>query len=121
MTWLQNGRHAPMLLVIEEWIENTKRIMERIKKANKENKLVIFNSGRNLSEIDSYAGYFDGYVMENALGSWGATFVEGLDAGKDRYIVIYAVDTENTGQIDLDRMRLGLTLSLLNDNTYFTI
>lgn len=111
---------CPDVISNQEWIENTKMIMERIKKKNKENKLVIFNSGKNISEIDSYVGYFDGYVMENALGSWGATFVECLDAGKDKYIVIYAVDTENTGEIELDRMRLGLTLSLLNDNTYFT-
>ncbi|NPV51319.1 MAG: hypothetical protein HPY60_09015 [Candidatus Methanofastidiosum sp.] len=111
---------CPDVISDREWIESTKRIMERIKKINKGNKLVIFNSGKNLSEIDSYTGYFDGYVIENALGSWGVTFVESLDAGKDKYIVIYAVDTENTGHIDLKRMRLGLTLSLLNDNTYFT-
>jgi hypothetical protein len=34
--------------------------------------------------------------------------------------VVYAVDTDDTGRQDMNRMRLGLTLSLLNDNTYFT-
>jgi hypothetical protein len=29
------------------------------------------------------------------------------------------VDTDDTGVRDMKRMRLGLTLSLLNDNTYF--
>ena len=36
------------------------------------------------------------------------------------YIIIYGVDTDDSGIKDLKRMRLGLTLSLLSDNTYFT-
>ena len=36
------------------------------------------------------------------------------------YTVIYAVDTDDTGQQDLSKMRLGLALSLLTDNTWFT-
>lgn len=103
----------------EEWVDATKAIMEKIKNLNGENKLVIFNSGRDISEIDAYKGYFDGYLMENSLGSWGVTFDEALEEAKSGYTIIYAVDTDDTGQIDFHRMRLGLTLSLLNDNTYF--
>lgn len=36
------------------------------------------------------------------------------------YIIIYGVDTDDSGIKDLKRMRLGLTLSLLSGNTYFT-
>jgi hypothetical protein len=35
-------------------------------------------------------------------------------------LVIYAVDTDDTGQQDMSRLRLGLVLSLLFDNTFFT-
>jgi hypothetical protein len=112
---------CPNVISDEEWVEATKAIMLKIKKFNTENKLIIFNSGRNFSEIDEYVGFFDGYLMENFLGNeFGASFDEGLKAAESRYIVIYAVDTDNTGKKDLKRMRLGLTLSLLNDNTYFT-
>ncbi len=104
----------------EEWIEATTAIYERITELNTEDKLVIFNAGARLSDIDAYGAYFDGYVMENFMGDQVQTsFSEGLEAGEGDYIVIYAVDTDDTGVIDHDKMRLGLTLSLLFDNTYF--
>ncbi|MBE0480534.1 MAG: hypothetical protein IBX68_06100 [Dehalococcoidia bacterium] len=103
-----------------DWIEATRAIMARITEYNTEGKLVIFNSGRDISEIDAFGEYMDGYLMENFMGSWGADFETGLKAADSPYIVIYAVDTENTGEKNLSKMRLGLTLSLLNDNTYFT-
>ncbi|MFQ5892181.1 MAG: putative glycoside hydrolase [Candidatus Methanofastidiosia archaeon] len=112
---------CPEAISDKEWVEATKAIMAKIKQFNTKNKLVIFNSGRDLSDIDEYAGFFDGYLMENFLGKQLETsFDEGLKAADSEYIVIYAVDTDDTGQRDLKRMRLGLTLSLLNDNTYFS-
>ncbi len=42
--------------------------------------------------------------------------MQGAESG---YTVIYAVDTDDTGQQDMSKMRLGLVLSLLTDNTYF--
>lgn len=111
---------CPEAITDEKWVQAIKIIMYEIKMANKENKLVIFNSGRDLSQIKVYEGYFDGYLLENALGNWGITFNEGLEEGDNKYLVIYAVDTDDTGVLDLNKMRLGLTLSLLNDNTFFT-
>lgn len=112
---------CPEAISNEEWVKATKQIFERIRKLNHDKKLVIFNAGKDLSEIDAYEGYFDGYLMENFLGKqFGADFNEGLKAAEGDYIVIYAVDTDDTGVKDLKKMRLGLTLSLLNDNTYFT-
>lgn len=111
---------CPETISDEEWVEATKAIMAQIQRFNTKDKLVIFNSGRDFLKIDEYAEFFDGYLMESFLGERGASFDDGLKAADDEYIVIYAVDTGDTGEKDLKRMRLGLTLSLLNDNTYFT-
>ncbi len=112
---------CPDAISDEEWLEATKSIYEKIQGINTQNKLVIFNAGKDFSDIDEYAEYFDGYVMENFLGEQlQTTFADGLEAANSEYIVIYGVDTDDTGIKDMARMRLGLTLSLLNDNTYFT-
>ncbi len=105
----------------EEWLEATKDIYDTIVALNTQNKLVIFNSGARLSDIDAYGEYFDGYLMENFMGDQlQTTYAEGLEAADSDYLVIYGVDTDDTGIQDHAKMRLGLTLSLLNENTYFT-
>ena len=105
----------------EEWLEATRAIYDQIAELNTEDKLVIFNAGARFTDIDAYSEYFDGYLMENFMGEQlKTTFNEGLEAADSEYIVIYGVDTDDTGVVDLNKMRLGLTLSLLNDNTYFT-
>ncbi len=112
---------CPEIITNSEWIHATQEIMAQMEDLNTENKLVIFNAGRDFSEIDKYSEYMDGYLMENFLGEqFGAGFDEGLEAAQREHIVIYAVDTDNTGKKDMKRMRLGLTLSLLNDNTYIS-
>ncbi len=111
----------PNAISDHDWVESTKSIMAGIKKLNTSNKLVVLNAGRNLSEIDAYGEFMDGFVMENFMGEQlESTFEEGLQAAESGYAVIYDVDTDDTGQQDLSKMRLGLVLSLLNDNTYFT-
>ena len=105
----------------EEWLEATKDIYDTIAALNTEDKLVIFNAGTRYADIDEYSEYFDGYLMENFMGDQlQSTYIEGLEAADSEYLVIYAVDTDDTGVEDLAKMRLGYTLSLLNDNTYFT-
>jgi hypothetical protein len=112
---------CPGAISNEEWLEATKNIFSKIEKLNTKNKLVIFNAGKDLSDIDEFGEYFDGYLMENFMGDeMKTTFDDGLAAANSKYIVIYGVDTDDTGRKDLKKMRLGLTLSLLNDNTYFT-
>jgi len=104
----------------EEWITATKEVFRRIAEVNQNDKLVLFNAGKDFSEIDTYAEFFDGYFMENFMGEiLKSSYEEGLQAANSNYIVIYAMDTDNTGIQDMNEMRLGLTLSLLNDNTYF--
>ncbi len=111
---------CPDAISDEEWLFATKEIMQEISEQNTQGKLVVFNAGLKYEDIDEYKEYMDGYVMENFLGEWGADYETGLEAANSDYIIIYAVDTDDTGETDLKRMRLGLTLSLLNDNTYFT-
>ncbi|MBT4512524.1 MAG: hypothetical protein HOC20_10000 [Chloroflexi bacterium] len=111
---------CPDAISNQEWLDATKSIMSKVQQLNTKNKLIIFNAGKNLCDIDEYSQYFDGYLMENFMGDQlKATFDEGLKAADGDYIVIYAVDTGDTGIKDMNKMRLGLTLSLLNDNTYF--
>jgi hypothetical protein len=102
-----------------EWVGATKSLMDGIRAQDAQGKIAIFNAGRDISQIDEYAEYMDGYVMENFLGEWGADYRAGLEAAEGDYIVVYAADTDDTGVKNLTRMRLGLTLSMLNDNTYF--
>jgi hypothetical protein len=113
---------CPEAISDEEWVEATKAIMTKIQQLNTEDKLVIFNSGRDFLEIEPYREFLDGYVMENFMGTQlDVGFEEGLEAAQSSgFIVIYAVDTDDTGQQDLNKMRLGLTLSLLSDRTFFT-
>lgn len=118
---VMNRSWCPDAISDSEWVQATRAIMEEIQRLNNKDKLVIFNSGRNLSEIDQYADFMDGYVMENLMGNQiRSTYEEALAEADNGYLVVYAVDTDDTGQKDLNKMRLGLTLSLLNDNTYFT-
>ena len=112
---------CPDAISDEEWVAGTRAIMAAIDELNTEDKLVVFNSGRDLSEIDAYGEYMDGFLMENFMGEQlKTTFEDGLRAAESGYTVIYAVDTDDTGQQDMNKMRLGLVLSLLTDNTYFT-
>jgi hypothetical protein len=110
---------CPDAISDEEWLFATKEIMQEISEENTQGKLIIFNAGHRFEDIDEYASYMDGYLLENFLGEWGVDYETGLEAANSDYLIIYAVDTDDTGEKNLERMRLGLTLSLLNDNTYF--
>jgi len=112
---------CPDAISDDGWVEATRAIMAGIAELNTADKMVILNAGRDITDIDAYGDFMNGYLMENFMGEqMRSTFDEGLEAADSGYIVIYAVDTDDTGEKDPDRMRLGLTLSLLNDNTCFT-
>jgi hypothetical protein len=112
---------CPETISDKEWIEATSAIFRKIRETNIGNKPVIMNAGRDLSEIDAYAIYMDGFLMENFMGEQlQSTFEEGLKAAESNLIIIYAVDTDDTGTKNLSKMRLGLVLSMMHDNTYFT-
>lgn len=112
---------CPDMISDHEWVSNTATLFQSIREmADNHNKIIMVNAGRDFQSIDPFAHYIDGYVMENFLGEWGADYKTGLEAAQGPYIIVYAVDTDDTGTRDLSRMRLGLTLSLLHDTTYFT-
>lgn len=112
---------CPQAISAQEWQEATSAIYARIQALNAEDKLVIFNAGGRYADIDAYAAYFDGFLLENFMGELiGTTYQDGLEAAATGKLVIFNMDTDDSGVQDLKRMRLGLTLSLLFDNTYFT-
>ena len=112
---------CPEVISDEEWVDATLQIFRGIKEINTLHKPVILNAGKDFPEIDSYRDCMDGYLMENFMGNQvKSTFDEGLAVVNGDFIVIYAVDTDDTGIKDMNKMRLGLTLSMMGDNTYFT-
>ncbi len=112
---------CPQAISAQEWLDATSAIYEKISAINTEDKLVIFNAGGRYADIDAYAAYFDGFLLENFMGGLiGTTYQDGLDAADTGKLVILNPDTDNTGTQNLNLMRLGLTLSLLFDNIYFT-
>jgi hypothetical protein len=118
---LMDTSWCPDALSTEEWVLYTQKILKEIRDmADERSKVVFVNAGRDFTDIDQYGAYIDGYVMENFLGEWGADYDTGLEAGNTSYIIVYAVDTDNTNKKNLKKMRLALTLSLLFDTTYFT-
>jgi len=89
-------------------------------------KWMFANAGRNFAAGSPFPQYLNGYLLENFLGSWGAGLDEGLDSAQRAlettevpHMVVFAVDTDDTGKVDWKRFRIGLAASLLMDNTYF--
>ncbi|OGN95640.1 MAG: hypothetical protein A2Y89_03535 [Chloroflexi bacterium RBG_13_51_18] len=112
---------CPETISDQEWVEATRLIFQRIDEINTAKKTVVFNAGRDLPDIDAYSEFISGYLMENFMGEQvKSSFDDGLKAAEGNYIVIYAVDTDDTGIEDMHKMRLGLALSMMFDNTYFT-
>jgi len=92
-----------------------------------EDKWIIANTGCGFPEDSPFPQYLNGYLLENSLGAFCGLDVDkilasgqrALNTTKTPHIVIYAVDTDDTGEIDMPRFRTGLVASLLMDHTYF--
>jgi hypothetical protein len=89
-------------------------------------KWVFANAGRDFPAGSRFPRHVNGYLLENFLGSWGLGLEAGLASAERAltstnapHVVVYAVDTDDTGIIDWGRFRTGLVASLLMDNTYF--
>jgi hypothetical protein len=87
---------------------------------------MIANAGHDFPVGSPFPQHLNGYLLENFLGSWGASLEEGLASAQRAletteapHIVVFAVDTDDTGEINWPRFRVGLAASLLMDNTYF--
>lgn len=110
----------------DSWVSAQAEILNGIRERMPAGKWVIANAGHDFPAGSPFPQYLNGYLLENFLGSWGASLDEGLASAQRAlettqapHIVIFAVDTDDTGKIDMVRFRVGLVASLLMDNTYF--
>jgi hypothetical protein len=111
-----------------EWVEHTTEFLKSVRDKIGD-KIILTNSGFNYNTNTPYLQYLNGYAMESFL-SGAAEFDEGLstvdlvqDKTLEPHYLIYTVYSENTvtkESVDIKNMRLALTLSLLNNNTYLS-
>ena len=108
------------------WVSAQDDLLGLIRQRVPEEKWVIANAGGGFAEGSPFPKHLNGFLLENMLGSWGASLEEGLAAAQlalettaPPHLVVFAVDTDDTGSIEWDRFRTGLAASLLVDNAYF--
>jgi hypothetical protein len=111
-----------------DWIRRTVELLKVVREKLGD-KIILTNSGWNYNTETPYLQYINGYSMESFL-SGAAGFNEGLETvnlvlekTREPHVLIYTVYSENTvtkQPVDIKNMRLALTLSLLNDNTYLS-
>jgi hypothetical protein len=108
------------------WTSAQDELLNLIRQTTPADKWVLANAGSQFPPGSPFPKYLNGYLLENFLGDWGANLETGLASARNAlettrppHIVVFAVDTNDTGQIDWTRFRLGLAASLLMDNTYF--
>lgn len=119
---------VPVPLDEDAWVDGQEDLLASVRANLPAGKWVIANAGLDLPVGSPFPQYLNGYLIENALGTqFGLSSVEELLASASRamtttaspHIVVYAVDTDDTGVVDPPRFRTGLVASLLADNTYF--
>jgi hypothetical protein len=108
------------------WVSAQDELLGLIRGKVPAGKWMIANAGRDFPAGSPFPRHLNGYVLENYLGSWGASLEEGLASAEralqttqSPHVVVFAVDTNDTGTIDWPRFRTGLAASLLMDNAYF--
>jgi hypothetical protein len=111
---------------VPTWVSAQDELLGLIRSKVPTGKWLIANAGHDFPAGSPFPQHLNGYVLENFLGSWGANLEEGLaSAGRALettqapHVVVFAVDTDDTGKIDWPRFRTGLAASLLTDNSYF--
>ncbi len=119
---------VPVPIDSTAWVSAQEELLAGVRDSVGQNRLVFGNAGRDFPEGSPFPGYLNGYLLENALGElFGLETVDELLLSAERacqttlfpHIVVFAVDTDNTGEIDTLRFRSGLVSSLLLDNTLF--
>lgn len=108
------------------WVSAQAELLALIQESTPAGKWVFANAGHDFPVGSPFPQYLNGYLLENFLGAWGANLEEGLASAQRAlettatpHAVIFAVDTDDTGEVDWTRFRLGLAASLLMDNTFF--
>jgi hypothetical protein len=117
---------VPTPIDTSTWISAQSEILGLIRYQIPPGKMIIANAGRDFPPESTFPQHLNGYLLENFLGSWGADLELGLasaqratETTRPPHSVIFAVDTDDTGQIDWRRFRVGFAASMLLDNTYF--
>jgi hypothetical protein len=117
---------VPVPLDAATWVSAQEELLGLIRQQVPADKWVFANAGRDFPPGSPFPQHVNGYLLENFLGSWGASLEEGLasaqralEATQPPHAVVFAVDTDDTGSVDWARFRTGLVASLLLDNTYF--
>jgi hypothetical protein len=117
---------VPNPISADAWVEAQDELLDLIRARVPEGKWIIANAGHDFPAGSPFARHVNGYVLENFLGDWGAGLAEGLasaqralESTRPPHLVVFAVDTDDTGTADERRFRTGLAASLLMDNTYF--
>ena len=118
------GERTPMDAAT--WISAQDKLLGLIRQQVPEGKWMLANAGHDFAAGSPFPRHLNGYLLENFLGDWGANLEEGLASARRArettqppHIVVFATDTDDTGEIDWPRFRTGLAASLLMDNTYF--
>lgn len=108
------------------WTSAQSELLGLIRDRVPANKWVFANAGHDFPAGSPFPQHLNGYLLENFLGSWGASLEQGLasaqralETTESPHLVVFAVDTDDTGENDWPRFRVGLAASLLMDNTYF--
>ena len=119
---------VPVPLDESAWVDGQEHLLATVRAGLPGDKWIIANAGRDFPRGSPFPQYLNGYVLENALGSlFGLQTIDELVNSATRalgstlapHIVVFAVDTDNTGETDWTRFRVGLAASLFADNTYF--
>jgi hypothetical protein len=108
------------------WVSAQDELLGLIRERVPTDKWMLANAGRDYPAGSPFPRHLNGYLLENFLGVWGVGLEEGLasaqralETTQPPHIVIFAVDTDDTGDIDWRCFRVGFAASLLMDNTYF--
>ena len=119
---------VPIPLDSEAWVCGQVEMLKRVRAGVSGEKWVFANAGRDFPEGSPFPEYLNGYLLENALGEilgledvdeLLASAARALETTRAPHFVIYAVDTDDTGEVSWPRLRRGLAASLLTDHTYF--
>jgi len=119
---------VPESLSADAWVDAQAGLLEAVRDTVPASKWVFANAGRDFPDSSPFPEHLNGYLLENALGElFGLETPAELIASAERaltttespHLVVYSVDTDDTGVIDADRFRTGLATSLLCDHTYF--
>jgi hypothetical protein len=117
---------VPTPMDVATWVSAQDELLGLIRQRLPEGKWMLANAGHDFPAGSPFPRHLNGYLLENFLGDWGADLDEGLASAQRAlettqapHIVVFAVDTDDTGEIDWACFRVGLAASFLMDNAYF--